>query len=204
MRRHDERDRNPRPFCSPDHDVADDSGHYRSVPSQLSPPPVPLDAQPFSYSQRPVPAPIPSKQRPHRLNPSSGSIPHEYEVEPFYRDGPPRPPTHPSTSGRSDDTSTQGPRRSLHEPGDVHSPTATRPEQQENNSQVYVIHHDSGRAPVSVITSRGTEVVELPPGYSPDYLPAGGSNSQATATGSVQRRQTKSPAGSGADRGRTP
>jgi hypothetical protein len=30
---------------------------------------------------------------------------------------------------------------------------------------VYVVHHDAGRAPVTVYTAQGTEVVELPPQY---------------------------------------
>jgi hypothetical protein len=34
-----------------------------------------------------------------------------------------------------------------------------------NGGQVYVVHHDGGRAPVTVYTSDGTEVVELPPSY---------------------------------------
>ncbi|KIJ45094.1 hypothetical protein M422DRAFT_67256 [Sphaerobolus stellatus SS14] len=46
-------------------------------------------------------------------------------------------------------------------------------------NQVYVIHHDSGRAPVSVITSAGTEVVELPPGYSQDFMPSQSSSRSA-------------------------
>ncbi|KAI9059687.1 hypothetical protein FKP32DRAFT_1596235 [Trametes sanguinea] len=37
---------------------------------------------------------------------------------------------------------------------------------QAGNSQVYVVHHDAGRPPpVTVFTSNGTEVVELPPQY---------------------------------------
>jgi hypothetical protein len=32
-------------------------------------------------------------------------------------------------------------------------------------SHVYVVHHDAGRAPVTVYTAQGTEVVELPPQY---------------------------------------
>lgn len=31
--------------------------------------------------------------------------------------------------------------------------------------QVFVVHHDGGRAPVTVYTQEGTQVVELPPGY---------------------------------------
>lgn len=33
------------------------------------------------------------------------------------------------------------------------------------SSQVYVVHHDSGRSPVTVYAADGTEVVELPPRY---------------------------------------
>ena len=32
-------------------------------------------------------------------------------------------------------------------------------------AHVYVVHHDGGRAPVTVYTADGTEVVELPPRY---------------------------------------
>jgi hypothetical protein len=35
----------------------------------------------------------------------------------------------------------------------------------ENRNQVYVVHHDGGRAPVTVFTPDGTQVVELPPQY---------------------------------------
>lgn len=35
-------------------------------------------------------------------------------------------------------------------------------------SHVYVVHHDSGQAPVTVYTQDGTQVVELPPGYPGD------------------------------------
>jgi hypothetical protein len=34
-----------------------------------------------------------------------------------------------------------------------------------NQERVYVVHHDSGRPPVTVYTGSGTEVVELPPSY---------------------------------------
>jgi hypothetical protein len=33
------------------------------------------------------------------------------------------------------------------------------------SNQVYVVHHDSGRPPVTVYTGSGAEVVELPPSY---------------------------------------
>jgi hypothetical protein len=37
--------------------------------------------------------------------------------------------------------------------------------ERDGRSQVYVVHHDGGRAPVTIMTSDGAEVVELPPGY---------------------------------------
>ncbi|KAG8697222.1 hypothetical protein FRC09_008006, partial [Ceratobasidium sp. 395] len=37
--------------------------------------------------------------------------------------------------------------------------------ERDTRSQVYVVHHDGGRAPVTIMTSDGAEVVELPPGY---------------------------------------
>ncbi len=36
------------------------------------------------------------------------------------------------------------------------------------SGQVYVVHHDGGRAPVTVYHETGTEVVELPPRYAED------------------------------------
>ncbi|KAK0465235.1 uncharacterized protein EV420DRAFT_1513490 [Desarmillaria tabescens] len=38
------------------------------------------------------------------------------------------------------------------------------------SGQVYVVHHDGGRAPVTVYHENGTEVVELPPRYAEDGL----------------------------------
>lgn len=44
-------------------------------------------------------------------------------------------------------------------------------------NQVYVVHHDGGRPPVTVYTAQGTEVVELPPRY------AEGSGSERDSSG---------------------
>jgi len=38
-------------------------------------------------------------------------------------------------------------------------------EQSSRRTNVYVVHHDGGRAPVTVYTEEGAEVVELPPRY---------------------------------------
>ena len=48
---------------------------------------------------------------------------------------------------------------------DPTSPGGSR--QSHGASHVYVVHHDGGRAPVTVYTADGTEVVELPPSRFP-------------------------------------
>ncbi|KAI0697140.1 hypothetical protein BC835DRAFT_785906 [Cytidiella melzeri] len=50
-------------------------------------------------------------------------------------------------------------------------------------SQVFVVHHDGGRAPVTVYAADGTEVVELPPQYVDN-----GSNSSSNSTGARMSR----------------
>ncbi|KAG9102020.1 hypothetical protein FS749_000054 [Ceratobasidium sp. UAMH 11750] len=45
------------------------------------------------------------------------------------------------------------------------SPDGPARSERDTRSQVYVVHHDGGRAPVTIMTSDGAEVVELPPGY---------------------------------------
>lgn len=52
---------------------------------------------------------------------------------------------------------------------DPTSPGGSR--QSHGASHVYVVHHDGGRAPVTVYTADGTEVVELPPRYPTDNGP---------------------------------
>lgn len=47
---------------------------------------------------------------------------------------------------------------------DEGSPAAS-PTTAPRDSHVYVVHHDAGRAPVTVYHDDGTEVVELPPQY---------------------------------------
>lgn len=78
------------------------------------------------------------------------------------------------------------------------SPTNTMPRSPGGGAQhVYVVHHDGGRPPpVTVFTSDGTEVVELPPQYDSaaearrgDALPGSAGNS--TSLGEGQRRQPR-------------
>lgn len=48
------------------------------------------------------------------------------------------------------------------------SGSSAPPQGGRGNSHVYVVHHDGGRAPVTVYTEDGAEVVELPPRYMDD------------------------------------
>lgn len=76
-----------------------------------------------------------------------------YQAEPF-------DPTALSSSGRRTAAGTQRSSSPPMSPGEG----AVRAER-DTRSQVYVVHHDGGRAPVTIMTSDGAEVVELPPGY---------------------------------------
>jgi hypothetical protein len=59
--------------------------------------------------------------------------------------------------------------------------------------QVYVVHHDAGRAPISVYTPEGANVVELPPSYGP----RGSAEPPGTPDNGASRssRRQKGPAG---------
>jgi hypothetical protein len=117
-------------------------------------------------------------------NMASGGL--EYVVEPFAMptgspSSPPSDPnapllqggnvTSPTTMSRADATSTSG----SSEPAD--------PSGRRSGRNVYVVHHDGGRAPVTVYADEGAEVVELPPRY-----PAG-STSTPSETRSASSRE---------------
>ena len=57
-------------------------------------------------------------------------------------------------------------------------------------TNVYVVHHDGGRAPVSVYTEEGVAVVELPPQYAPGST---GSPSEGDASESREADRRKEP-----------
>jgi len=74
--------------------------------------------------------------------------------------------------------------------------TTTEPAAPQQQSHVYVVHHDSNVPPVTIYHESGTEIVELPPRYlrdtSPDMLSDGqtrtdlSSRSDGSRTGSSQ------------------
>ena len=107
-----------------------------------------------------------SKQRQREYSqftsPSSHALPQHYETEVFQPES-----NRGAAAGSSHPLSPVRPRSASSNSMDERESQSVS---QDNGGQVYVIHHDSGRAPVSVITAPGTQVVELPPGYSPEFL----------------------------------
>ena len=103
----------------------------------------------------------------------------QYHIEPFVM---------PDENGRIDEVRSTG-----HATVTTPEPVSSAPQQQ---SHVYVVHHDSNVPPVTIYHESGTEIVELPPRYlrdtSPDMLSDGqtrtdlSSRSDGSRTGSSQ------------------
>ncbi|KZT23796.1 hypothetical protein NEOLEDRAFT_1179788 [Neolentinus lepideus HHB14362 ss-1] len=95
---------------------------------------------------------------------SSGTIatlsslpPDQYHVEPFIMPNETPQPVTPSEARDSVASGSRVPSDGLSQP----SPGGGRP-------NVYVVHHDAGRPPVTVYADDGTQIVELPPQYMDD------------------------------------
>lgn len=84
----------------------------------------------------------------------------QYHIEPF---------TMPGEDGRMEMATLPSEASNLHP---SRRQSVTGPSQQPHQNQVYVVHHDGGRAPVTVYHQDGTEVVELPPRYGGTSQPA--------------------------------
>jgi len=99
----------------------------------------------------------------------------QYQVEPFIMPGEDgRLPSPHSVSDHGNIRSTSM------TPDSVAPTTSSVPRQQ---SQIYVVHHDSGRAPVTVYHGDGTQVVELPPSYPDGVGPRNGYNDARSRSG---------------------
>jgi hypothetical protein len=91
-----------------------------------------------------------------------------YHIEPFVLPasnedtGAPLPDTSPI---RTYDLSHRLSLASRPAPSTSHGESESSPSGRGGGGNVYVVHHDAGRAPVTVYTPDGTEVVELPPRY---------------------------------------
>ena len=87
----------------------------------------------------------------------------------------------------------------LHDSTPTSSPSPVNPEtsaQQQvgriPSNQVYVVHHDAGRAPVKVYTSGGAEVIELPPHYDVSNLNSQTRVEEGRRVGPIPRKQSSS------------
>lgn len=111
----------------------------------------------------------------------------EYIVEPFgvpstLRSPTPSNPGVPLLPGGDMTSSTTSPANGL----TVSGSSDTADQSAGRRPNVYVVHHDAGRAPVTVYTEEGAAVVELPPQY------AAGSTSSPSESGAspeVDRRR---------------
>ncbi|KAK7064558.1 hypothetical protein R3P38DRAFT_3250140 [Favolaschia claudopus] len=120
---------------------------------------------PYTYQASPYYHAVPTSQHPHdtsltSLSPSPrrGHAPLQrestrYQIEPFI---PPSERRLSSYGGSDPNNEAQNA---------ITSPTTTSGG---GSGNIYVVHHDAGRAPVTVYHQDGTEVVELPPRYVPD------------------------------------
>jgi hypothetical protein len=114
----------------------------------------------------------------------------EYVVEPFAMPSPPSDPGAPLLGGSTPNVS----------PPDATSASGSDPaEQRANRQNVYVVHHDGGRAPVTVYTAEGAEVVELPPRY-----PAGSTSSPSERDDSDTTRENSRRRGGSVRKARGP
>lgn len=103
----------------------------------------------------------------------------EYIVEPFAMPTASSDPSVPLLPGSAPPTAS---------PPDATSASGSDPQEQSAASRrqnVYVVHHDGGRAPVTVYTEEGAEVVELPPRY-----PAGSTSDPSSRSESETTRET--------------
>jgi len=115
---------------------------------------------------------------------SAGGNGLEYIVEPFAMPSPPSDAGAPLLGSQQSPTT---------QPADATSSSGlTDPADQNARRQnVYVVHHDGGRAPVTVYTEAGAEVVELPPRYanSTSSPSAPSAASESDASREVNRRR---------------
>jgi len=123
--------------ASPQHQPRETLTHHQPSLNNTQSPPVPI----------PTPAGLTG----------GGSL--EYIVEPFMVPSPSSDPSVPLLPGDTARSSGTPQPDAAAASGD--NPT----EQPSRRTNVYVVHHDGGRAPVTVYTEEGAEVVELPPRY---------------------------------------
>jgi len=126
----------------------------------------------------------------------AGGIGLEYVVEPFGMPSPPSDPGAPLLPGGS--TPTGSPADATSASGSDPADASITSGRRTNRQNVYVVHHDGGRAPVTVYTAEGAEVVELPPRYPAGSTSAPSEREDSDTTREKQQEEggwfsTKSP-----------
>lgn len=112
----------------------------------------------------------------------------EYIVEPFSVPGSsPSDPSVPLLPGGSSSPPSSPP-AALSASGSSNPSSSSR-----QPTNVYVVHHDGGRAPVTVYTQEGAEVVELPPRYADGSSSDGRSAIEQRRDPAAQPRKTRGP-----------
>ena len=126
--------------------------------------------------------------------PAGGGLTHhtggsglEYVVEPFAMPSPPSDPGAPllGASGASAMSPADATSASGSDPAEASITSGRRT----NRQNVYVVHHDGGRAPVTVYTEGGTEVVELPPRYAAGSTSSPSERGDSDTVHEVNRRR---------------
>lgn len=112
----------------------------------------------------------------------------EYIVEPFAMPSSSSDPNFPLLPGSSGATAS---------PPDATSASGSDPADQSGQGRrqnVYVVHHDGGRAPVTVYTEEGAEVVELPPRYPEGSTSGPSERGESDTSRGTHRRREPGPA----------
>ncbi|KDQ54842.1 hypothetical protein JAAARDRAFT_196237 [Jaapia argillacea MUCL 33604] len=119
----------------------------------------------------------------------------QYHIEPFVMPSETSHVTHPGSPPPTSPIHTPGPVPSLSHSNAESSTSRNAGRRNSERPNVYVVHHDGGRAPVTVYADNGAEIVELPPRYLDERSEAGG--------GGGGSRSERAPSDAGRSDGRS-
>ncbi|PSS37102.1 hypothetical protein PHLCEN_2v975 [Hermanssonia centrifuga] len=157
--------------------------HYRDLPTTPFSPDSRLSRDP-SYQIEPFVLPADHE---FGARPSSSSTPSNTA---YNSTGSSQPHSHVGDCSRSPDATSPSLSTIPTIPPPLVAPSRPLAAEARTNSQVYVVHHDAGRPPVTVYTADGTEVVELPPRYN-ESNPGTSATSTALRSGIVPPLQVQ-------------
>jgi len=141
------------------------------------------------WSRRRKPEVVPEKGKEKDAAALSSPRGSRFTVEPYPLPGQAEPDTPHATAG-------EGLSRSASPNSTMHPSRSDMMRQTSDGSsrQVYLVHHDGGRPPISVYHPEGANIVELPPSYgprSPIEAQLGQETSAAQRTGSSGKQQKR-------------